>query len=49
MKLTADDRQEIDRAREVSAELRVSDSNRDRLAGLLLASLADMAERLATP
>ena len=45
--LTETDRDLITRAREVGPALRDSSSDRDRLAGWLLAELADLAERLA--
>lgn len=41
------DRDLIDRARELGPALRASNSDRDRLAGWLLAELANLAERLA--
>jgi hypothetical protein len=44
--LTNDDRQLIARAREIGPVLRASAGDRDRLAGWLLAELADLAERL---
>lgn len=45
--LADDDRQLVARAREVGPALRASSGDRDRLAGWLLAELADLAERLA--
>jgi len=45
--LTETDRDVIARAREVGPALRASNNDRDRLAGWLLAELADLAERLA--
>jgi hypothetical protein len=48
MSLTDTDRELISRAREVGPALRASSSDRDRLAGWLLAELADLAERLDT-
>jgi hypothetical protein len=45
--LTDDDRQMIAQAREIGPVLRASAGVRDRLAGWLLAELADLAERLA--
>ena len=46
MALTKDDRQLISRAREVGPALRARSGDQDRLAGWLLAELADLAERL---
>ena len=45
--LTDVDRDHIRRARDAGHELRVRGSDLDRLAGWLLAELADLAERLA--
>lgn len=45
--LTETDRDLITQAREVGPALRASNSDRDRLAGWLLAELANLAERLA--
>ncbi len=47
MTLADTDRELIARAREVGPALRASNGDRDRLAGWLLAGLADLAERLA--
>ena len=44
--LTEHDRQLIDRSRDLGPALRASTGDRDRLAGWLLAGLADLAERL---
>lgn len=44
--LTGRDRDVIARAREIGPVLRAGDGDRDRLAGWLLAELADLAERL---
>lgn len=49
MSLTDSDREAIERARELGPVLRASDNDRDRLAGWLLKSLADLAERLDRP
>jgi len=46
MALTDHERDLITRAREVGPALRASTSDRDRLAGWLLAELADLTERL---
>jgi hypothetical protein len=46
-KLNQQDLDNIARAREVGPALRASTGDRDRLAGWLLAELADLAERLA--
>jgi hypothetical protein len=46
--LTEHDKSVIARAREVGPALRASTSDHDRLAGWLLAELADLAERLAS-
>ena len=45
--LTQDDLDLIARAREVGPALRARSGDQDRLAGWLLAELADLAERLA--
>ncbi len=45
-RLTESDWQLVARAREIGPALRASSSDRDRLAGWLLAGLADLAERL---
>jgi hypothetical protein len=45
-RLTEDEQRLIDQAREVGPALRASSSDRDRLAGWLLAELANLAERL---
>jgi hypothetical protein len=44
--LTGDERQLIAKAREIGPVLRASAGDRDRLAGWLLAEVADLAERL---
>jgi Ni,Fe-hydrogenase III large subunit len=44
--LSESDREAIERARELGPVLRASGSDRDRLAGWLLKTLADLAERL---
>ena len=45
-RLTDTDRDHIAEARRIGPDMRVSVSDRDRLAGWLLAELADLAERL---
>ena len=47
MSLTDDDRQLLEKAREIGPSLRASSGDRDRLAGWLLAELVALAEKLA--
>ena len=47
MSLTDDDRQLLERAREIGPSLRAGSGDRDRLAGWLLAELVALAEHLA--
>jgi hypothetical protein len=46
MKLTDDDADLLKRAREIGATLRAGTSDRDRLAGWIMAELVTLAERL---
>jgi len=48
-RLTDDDRQLLERARELGPALRASTGDRDRLAGWLLAEMVALAEQLAGP
>ena len=49
MSLTDDDRQLLEKARELGPALRASTGDRDRLAGWLLAEMVALAEQLAGP
>jgi hypothetical protein len=49
MELTDDDADLLKRARELGPSLRASTSDRDRLAGWIMAELVALAEKLAGP